>query len=326
MSNSRSNARPRRRPVLGRRRAGAVSLVLAAAATLAAGAAPAVAHGGNTQLVHSCIGGGGNIKIGAAPATCGKNEVPLDWPSAAATNTYSAGSGLALSPSNVFSVTGAPWSGLTGVPAGFSDGIDDEGPALTWGNLADIPGDLADGDDDGSAAASAAVSGLRTSLAQNAGNPNQDGGLVSFSQIKDLTSGPGQGRITGEFIANGSIGANDLADDSVDGDTIDDGSVHSADLAPGVLRRTNVSTTVDPPSIPSGARMAVPVTDLFSTVYSVNDLVTVSPPATLDPALVYAGSDVLADGTLVVYLHNISAGLVDGVEATWTIRRLGTGG
>jgi len=40
--------------------------------------------------------------------------------------TYTAGSGLALVGTE-FSVTGAPWSGLTGVPAGFADGIDDAG-------------------------------------------------------------------------------------------------------------------------------------------------------------------------------------------------------
>jgi hypothetical protein len=83
-----------------------------------------------------------------------------------------------------FHALGAPWSGLSGVPAGFADGIDDdttysagnqlnlggttfnviEGAGsgldadlldgqdgshyLDWGNLANVPADIADGDDD----------------------------------------------------------------------------------------------------------------------------------------------------------------------------------
>jgi len=39
--------------------------------------------------------------------------------------TYTAGTGLSLSGTQ-FSVTGAPWSGLTGVPAGFADGVDND--------------------------------------------------------------------------------------------------------------------------------------------------------------------------------------------------------
>ena len=39
--------------------------------------------------------------------------------------TYSAGSGLHLD-GTTFSVTGAPWSGLTGVPTGFADGVDND--------------------------------------------------------------------------------------------------------------------------------------------------------------------------------------------------------
>jgi len=39
--------------------------------------------------------------------------------------TYTASTGLALNGTE-FSVTGAPWSGLTGVPAGFADGVDND--------------------------------------------------------------------------------------------------------------------------------------------------------------------------------------------------------
>jgi hypothetical protein len=45
--------------------------------------------------------------------------------------TYTAGSGLDLTGTQ-FSVTGAPWAGLTGVPAGFADGVDDTAIGSCW--------------------------------------------------------------------------------------------------------------------------------------------------------------------------------------------------
>jgi hypothetical protein len=301
---------------------GASSLGLLVAA-LAAGAGPAGAHGGDASLVHSCIDNGGNVKVIAADASCKKNEVALDWArNAAAGTTYTAGSGLSLSPANVFSVTGAPWGGLTGVPAGFADNIDDVGIAPTWDTLAGVPGDLRDGDDDGSGA----VSALSTTLATDDGTPNQAGDPVSFSKIKDLTSMSGDGRITGAFIANLTIGAADLANDSVNGDKIDEGSIHTAHLAPGVLDRTVTTTDVDPPSIPAGTRVGVPVTPLGGGDFEVDDIVVVSPPSAFDAGLVYAGSDVLPGGTLVVYLHNVTAAAIDAPGQMWTIRQLRTGG
>jgi len=318
------------------------SPVLAAAA-LAIGAGPAGAHGGDTALVHSCIGGGGNVKIVAADESCKKNEVALDWArnAGAPGPTYSAGSGLSLSSANEFSVTGAPWGGITEMPAGFSDGVDDEGPDLTWENLTGVPAgfsdgvddestwdtlpgvpaDLRDGDDDGSAR----VSQLRSDLSGDDGAPNQTTDPVSFSKIKDLTSMSGEGRITGAFIANLTIRAANLADDSVNGDKIAEGSIRTAHLAPGVLDRSRTMTTVDPEPIVAGTRVGVPVT-AFGATFDVDDIVVVSPPASLESGLVYAGSDVLGDGTLVVYLHNITAAAIDGSMQTWTIRKLKTGG
>ncbi len=220
------------------------------------------------------------------------------------------------------------WSNLTGVPAGFSDGIDNES---TWDTLPGVPADLRDGDDDGSAR----VSQLRSDLSGDDGAPNQTTDPVSFSKIKDLTSMSGEGRITGAFIANLTIRAANLAnesvnrdkiaDDAVNGDKIAEGSIRTAHLAPGVLARSRTTTTVDPEPIPAGARVGVPVT-AFGATFDTNDIVAVSPPASLESALVYAGSDVLDDGTLVVYLHNIAATAIDGSMKTWTIRQLRTGG
>jgi hypothetical protein len=318
MKSNCGESKPRARLAPNRSRQLLASSVLAAAA-LAAGAGPAAAHGGDAALVHSCYDSAGNVRIIAPDASCKKGENALDWSRAAAGTTYSAGSGLSLSPANVFSVTGAPWSGLTGVPSGFADGVDDEGPALTWGNITGIPNELLDGDDDGSAA----VGALRTDLAADDGVPDEAGDPVSFSKIKDLTSMSGDGRITGTFVRDGSIANADLADDAVDGDTIADGSVTAEDLAPGVLQRSLTTTTVDPAPIPAGARVAVSVT-AFGATFAPEDIVTVSPPPNLEPGLVYAGSDVLPDGTLTIYLHNITAGAVDGMIQTWTIRQLKT--
>jgi hypothetical protein len=311
-----------------------------AAAALAIGAGPAAAHGGDTALVHSCIDNGGNVKIVAADATCKKNELALDWArnGGGGGTTYTAGSGLALSPTNEFSVTGAPWSGLTGVPAGFADGVDDEGPALTWGNLTGIPSDLLDGDDDGSGA----VSGFATQLATDDGVPNQPGDPVSFSKIKDLTSSSGDGRITGEYVRDGSITSGDIGDatitardlagsdeagatvvGAVTSEKISDGTIQARDLAAGVLDRMVMTTTVGPQEILPGDRAAVAV-----SLPGVDplDVVVVSPPATLDDGLVFAGSDVLVPGTVTIYVHNITAAPIDVGNGTWTIRQLRTGG
>ena len=43
---------------------------------------------------------------------------------------------------------GAPWSGLSGIPDGFADGVDDVATEVHWDNLTAVPPDLADGDDD----------------------------------------------------------------------------------------------------------------------------------------------------------------------------------
>jgi len=337
MSNNGSNARPRR----GRTRSAVPTIVLAAA-VLALGAGPAGAHGGDTALVHSCIGDGGNIKIIAAEESCKKNEVALDWVrdgGAGGGTTYTAGEGLTLSPANEFSVQDVPWGSLTDVPAGFADGVDDEGPDLTWGNLTGIPSDLLDGDDDGSAA----VGVLRSELANDDGTPNGFGDPVSFSRIKDLTSSvSGDGRITGEFvrdesiegqdIRNGTITASDLAGSDAAGasvvgavtsEKIADGTIQVRDLASGVLDRIVTTTSLPSNSILPGDRAAVEV--LVPGVDPL-DIVVVSPPASLNSGLVFAGSDVLQAGTVTIYLHNITAAPIAPGNQAWTLRQLRTGG
>lgn len=336
MSNNGSNARLRRA-----RTRNAVRTAVLGAAALALGAGPAGAHGGDAALAHSCIDNGGNVKIIAADESCKKNDVALDWSRTASGGggtTYTAGEGLTLSSANEFSVEDVPWGSLAGVPAGFADGVDDEGPDLTWGNLTGIPSDLLDGDDDGSAA----VGALAAQLATDDGEPNEHGDPVSFSKIKDLVSTSGEGRITGEFvrtdsiegghIRNGTIATSDLAGSDAAGaivlgavtsEKISDGTIRARDLASGVLDRMVTTTTVGPQEILPLDRAAVEV-----PVAAVDplDIVVVSPPASLDDGLVFAGSDVRQPGTVTLYLHNITASPISLGNGTWTIRHLRTGG
>jgi hypothetical protein len=318
-------------------------------ATMAVALPTAAAHGGSTALVHSCTNPSGNVKLVGANDACKANEQAVDWPAIDTNTTYGAGSGLALSAGNVFSVTGAPWSGLTGVPAGFADGVDNVGNATpNWSDLVGVPADLLDGDDDGSAA----VAGLKTELATSDGTPNQSTDLVSFTKIKDLTA-LGDGQITTTFIRDGTllgadiaagaittskldgdavtsakiddgaVGEDDLANDAVTSAKIDDGTIQSADFAPGVLDTSIATDTIDPPVLPAGSRTAV----TYATVafpLKTSDVVVVSPPAGLDPGVVYAGSDVLTPGILTIYLHNITTTAIDPVGQTWTIRALRT--
>src|SRR3954454_19227719 len=95
-------------------------LILAGASVLTfVGVTAAGAHGGDTSLVHSCVSKkDGSLRIVGANHNCGKGEVALDWVRDGDGNaTYTAGPGLTLNGTE-FSVTGAPWSGLTDVPTG----------------------------------------------------------------------------------------------------------------------------------------------------------------------------------------------------------------
>jgi hypothetical protein len=319
------------------RRAG-VSLALMAMGLLA-GPGSAAAHGGDTTKIHGCFGASnGKIDIVGANEACKKNDTALDWPAVDTNTTYSAGSGLALSPSNVFSVTGAPWSGLTGVPAGFADGVDNVGssdvqwddidgiPAgfadnvddvdseVAWEDIEDIPTDLLDGDDDGSTA----VAAHKSELAANDGAPNEAGDPVSFTKVKDLGSVAG-GRILGSFVQDGTLQSQDVANGTLLGQDIADGAISGSKLS-GVVQTT--VDFVDPPSIAANTRAAVTMTGGLLTGVKPNDLVTVSPPAALEPGLVFTGSDVLLPGVVTLYLYNVSGAPIDGSSQTWTVRRL----
>ena len=349
----RTRERVRQTGAGGSRRA-ALTLALTAAA-LASSAGPAAAHGGDTSKIHSCIvPASGYAQIVGPGDTCSKNYQPLDWAAVDTNTPYSAGSGLSLT-DNVFSVTGAPWSGLTGVPAGFADGEDDLGDVWddlsgvpagfadgdddvgdVWDDLSGVPAGFADGDDDDG---SAGLVQLKSQIATDDGAPNESDDLVSFTKIKDLESAAG-GRILGSFIQNGTIEGLDIANGAitaaqlagtysgstqtipgaVTSEKIFDGTIAGRDLGQVV---TVVTDGIDPLPVLAQTRAAVtlPVAGVRT-----DDLVTVSPPADLEQGLVFAGSDVLQDGVVTIYLHNATAESIDGWTRTWRIRYLDSDG
>lgn len=327
-------------------------LALSAAVLLVA-AGPARAHGGDTAKIHACIlPANGGVKIVGPDEACPTNSVPLDWSSTDTNTTYSAGTGLSLSSTNVFSVSGVPWTALTDIPPGFADGVDDVGSTVDmksdetsgpkepndgdgfvhWNHLEGVPSDIADGDDEGAAT----INALKGDLARDDGTPNERDDLVSFSQIKDLIRA-GEGQITADFVRDGSIEGRDIRDrtltagdlagsdapgdivlGAVTSEKIMDRTIQARDLAPGVMDRLVETVQVDPAEVQAGERTVVTVAARVAR----DDLVTVSPPHALEPGLVFAGSAVRDDGALTIYLYNASPGPMDGDSHLWTVNRI----
>ncbi len=73
--------------------------------------------------------------------------------------------------------------------------------------------------------------------------PNDNDDLVSFNEIRDLTSSGGNGRITGTFIEDGTITATDLGGGSVESAEIRDGTIGAVDLAGEYTDHDNNSST-----------------------------------------------------------------------------------
>lgn len=148
------------------------------------------AHGGDPAKVHACVvAANGTIRVVEPTESCRSNESSLDW-SLNGGATYTAGFGLALN-GNQFSVIGAPWGGLSGVPAGFADGTDDDGSSL----VAQLRNDLTtsgSGVVDGSSIMSGTITA--TALA------GSDDALQTVV-----------GAVTSEKIADGTIANRDVA-------------------------------------------------------------------------------------------------------------------
>ena len=185
--------------------------------------------------IHACkVKSTGAVRLVGARATCKDSEVKLYWnvtgprgyrgyrgyrgetgaqgtqgepgekgdPGTPAPS-YGVGTGLALSPENVFSVNDVPWGELTGLPPGFADGTDNVGS---------------------STAADLDCNGCLTS-ADLAGSYGDAWTTPSVA-----------GAVTGEKIADGAVEVRDLAQSTVTQftvtKTLDERSVDPGEIAP----------------------------------------------------------------------------------------------
>ena len=108
---------------------------------------------------------------------------------------------------------------------------------------------------------------------------------------------------------------------AVTSEKIADRTIQARDLAAGIIDHSFQPIASDPIQPSDRVAVEVPVAGVEP-----HDLVVVSPPATLDDGLVFAGSDVLAPGTVTIYLHNITTAPIAVGNGIWTIRQLRTGG
>lgn len=191
--------------------------------------------------------------------------------------TYIAGSGLDLA-GTIFSVTGAPWAGLTGMPAGFVDGVDDGLLSVSWTDILTRPTGLDDGDDNTTYSAGsglnlagtvfsvigapwAGLTGVPAGFADGADNDttysNGSGLGLAGTVFSVLFGGNGSAStaarsdhnhdasyvneaqadsVTSAMIVNGVVSSNDLADGSTLTEIADDDGAASgldADLLDG---------------------------------------------------------------------------------------------
>jgi hypothetical protein len=219
----------RHRPGRRRRTVGSPMVLagLVVAVGLVAFSAPlALAHGGDPDKVHACVvTGSGAIRIVAAGETCNRGETPLDWSQQDTNTTYAAGFGLSLNANNVFSVTGAPWSGLTGIPAGFADGVDDVSTTASDLECAGCvgPGDIA-----------------RLGVHKDNIYP----GAIDTSQLADtaITAAKiANGAVTTDKIAAGAVTNDNVANNAITTYAIANGAVTTDKIAAGAVTNDNVA-------------------------------------------------------------------------------------
>jgi hypothetical protein len=138
----------------------------------------------------------------------------------------------------------APWSGLSGVPSGFADGIDNDsgGSVTTIGTGAGLTG----GPITGSGTVAIANGGVSTAMIAP--------GAVGSSQIANAGVGPGQiatnavdsakiadGSVAAADIAVNAVGAAQLANNAVDTAALIDASVTGPKIAAGAVGSTQIN-------------------------------------------------------------------------------------
>lgn len=328
---------------------------LGALAALLTTSSLAGAHGGDTNKIHGCVASStGNLRVIDPGESCKKGETALDWSRDSGANQLKAD---LQEPDDDADVTGTTtvegqgvndgdglvsWWNLENVPVGFADNTDniDGGTAANLEcqrcvNAADIGNE---------AVGTAEIANGTITAADLAGTYNTDG-----SQTESVI-----GAVTSEKIADGTISARDLAS----------GAVPLAKLAVDVITRfesvearatsvesrlTNLgsapaagdadrvsttrlsglvtaNTSLDPASIPPLTR-----SEHIIPAFGVQngDMVTVSPPPSLNDDLLFVGYDVqsrtigneLVD-VVVVYLYNASNSAIDDIQTFWKIQYL----
>jgi hypothetical protein len=121
----------------------------------------------------------------------------------------------------------APWSGLSGVPAGFADNIDNDTNSGGTVTRVDSGAGLSGGPISGSGSLSIAAGGVdQTMLAT---------GSVGASQLQD-------GAVTSDRLANDAVTLGKMASASVDSARIVDGSVATNDIASGAVGLAQINT------------------------------------------------------------------------------------
>jgi len=75
------------------------------------------------------------------------------------------------------------------------------------------------------------------------------------------------------------------------------------------------TVSVDPPSINANTSTTFTVT---ITGVQTGDLVFLTPPSTLEGALIFQGADVTAAGTVTIQMRNVTGVAIDGIARTWS--------
>jgi hypothetical protein len=174
----------------------------------------------------------------------------------------------------------APWSGLSGVPSGFADGIDNDsgGSVTTIGTGAGLTG----GPITGSGTVAIANGGVSTAMIAP--------GAVGSSQIANAGVGPGQiatnavdsakiadGSVAAADIAVNAVGAAQLANNAVDTAALIDASVTGPKIAAGAVGSTQINNA----QVQARIAGSCPPDTYISGINADGSVACMIPPATI---------------------------------------------
>jgi hypothetical protein len=174
----------------------------------------------------------------------------------------------------------APWSGLSGVPAGFADGIDNDsgGSVTTIGTGAGLTG----GPITGSGTVAIANGGVTTTMIAP--------GAVGSAQIANAAVGPAQiaasavdsariadGSVAAADIAVNAVGAAQLANNAVDTAALVDASVTGAKIAAGAVGSAQINSA----QVQARIAGSCPPDTYISGINADGSVACMIPPATI---------------------------------------------